>query len=74
MDVSTHPFATDFARNDVRITTRYEGRDFRASMYSTMHESGHAIYALQVSQDLEYTPIAGGASEEYHHSRGSLRM
>lgn len=69
MDVSTHPFTIDFALNDVRITTRYEGKDFRASMYSTMHESGHAIYALQVSQDLEYTPIAGGASGGIHESQ-----
>jgi len=69
MDVSTHPFTTDFAINDVRITTRYEGRDFRASMYSTMHESGHAIYALQVLRDLEYTPIAGGASGGIHESQ-----
>jgi carboxypeptidase Taq len=69
MDVSTHPFTTDFALNDVRITTRYEGKDFRASMYSTMHECGHAIYALQVSQDLEYTPVAGGASGGIHESQ-----
>ena len=69
MDVSTHPFTIEFALNDVRITTRYEGRDFRASMFSTMHESGHAIYALQVSQDLEYTPIAGGVSGGIHESQ-----
>jgi carboxypeptidase Taq len=69
MDVSTHPFTIGFALNDVRVTTRYEGRDFRASMYSTMHESGHAIYALQVSQDLEYTPITGGASGGIHESQ-----
>jgi carboxypeptidase Taq len=69
MDVSAHPFTIDFALNDVRITTRYEGRDFRASMFSTMHESGHAIYALQVSQDLAYTPIAGGASGGIHESQ-----
>ena len=69
MDVSTHPFTIEFALNDVRITTRYEGRDFRASMFSTMHESGHAIYALQMSQYLEYTPIAGGASGGIHESQ-----
>jgi carboxypeptidase Taq len=69
MDVSTHPFTTGFSLNDVRITTRYEGKDFRASMYSTMHECGHAIYGLQVSQDFEYTPISGGASGGIHESQ-----
>ncbi len=69
MDVSTHPFTTGFSLNDVRITTRYEGKDFRASMYSTMHECGHAIYALQVSQDLDFTPISSGASGGIHESQ-----
>ncbi|MDH2901199.1 MAG: carboxypeptidase M32 [archaeon] len=69
MDISTHPFTTGFSLNDVRITTRYEGKDFRASMFATMHECGHAIYGLQVSQDLEYTPISGGASGGIHESQ-----
>jgi carboxypeptidase Taq len=69
MDVSTHPFTSAFDLNDVRITTRYEGVDFRASMYSTMHECGHAIYGLQVGSDLEYTPIGTGASSGIHESQ-----
>jgi carboxypeptidase Taq len=69
MDVSTHPFTTAFSLNDVRITTRYEGKDFRSSMYSTMHECGHAIYGLQVSEELDYTPIATGASSGIHESQ-----
>ena len=69
MDVSTHPFTIPFSLNDVRITTRYEGKDFRASMYSTMHECGHAIYGLQVSQELDFTPIDGGASGGIHESQ-----
>lgn len=69
MDISTHPFTTGFSLNDVRITTRYEGKDFRASMFATMHECGHAVYGLQVSQDLEYTPISGGASGGIHESQ-----
>ena len=69
MDVSTHPFTTDFALDDVRITTRYEGSDFKASLYGTVHESGHAIYALGISEALAYTPLRDGASHGVHESQ-----
>jgi carboxypeptidase Taq len=69
MDVSTHPFTTEIAPDDVRITTRYEGRDFKASLYSTVHESGHAIYALGLGSNLAYTPVADGASYGVHESQ-----
>jgi carboxypeptidase Taq len=69
MDVSTHPFTIGMAYGDVRITTRYEGRDFRASMFATIHESGHAIYGLQVAEELDYTPLRGGASSGVHESQ-----
>lgn len=55
--------------DDVRITTRYEGKDFRGTMYSTVHECGHAIYGLQVGQNLAYTPIERGASLGVHESQ-----
>jgi len=41
-DVSTHPFAIRIGSDDVRITTRYEPKDFKASMFGLMHECGHA--------------------------------
>jgi carboxypeptidase Taq len=69
MDLSTHPFTTGFALDDVRMTTRYEGTDFRSSMYSTMHEAGHAIYNLQINHGFEFTPIASGASGGVHESQ-----
>ncbi len=62
MDVSAHPFTTKIGPNDVRITTRYEGIDFKKTMYSTIHESGHAIHALQLDPELDYTPVADSDS------------
>ncbi|MGC8622185.1 MAG: carboxypeptidase M32 [Caldisphaera sp.] len=64
IDVSTHPFTTKIGPNDVRITTRYEGIDFKRSMYSTIHECGHAIYSLQQDPDLSYTPIVHNDSKD----------
>ena len=69
MDVSAHPFTTQIARDDVRITTRYEGVNFKSTLYSTIHESGHAIYGLGLDEKLAYTPLIGGASYGVHESQ-----
>ena len=72
MDLSAHPFTMEVSSNDVRITTRYEGIDFKTSLYSTIHESGHAIYALNYDQRLEMTPAGGGVSLGIHESQSRL--
>jgi carboxypeptidase Taq len=69
MDVSTHPFTETMGLNDVRITTRYEGSDFKKSIFSTIHEAGHALYNLQCDKSLSYTPIEGGTSLGLHESQ-----
>ena len=69
MDVSTHPFTVQIASDDVRITTRYEGVNFKSTVYSTIHESGHALYGLGVDEKLAYTPIGDGASYGVHESQ-----
>lgn len=69
MDVSTHPFTTEIASDDVRITTRYEGVNFKSTVFSTIHESGHALYALGGDAKLAYTPVEGGASFGIHESQ-----
>ena len=69
MDVSTHPFTETMGLNDVRITTRYEGTDFKKSISSTIHEAGHALYDLQCDQSLSVTPVEGGSSLGLHESQ-----
>jgi carboxypeptidase Taq len=69
MDVSTHPFTSGLSLDDVRITTRYEGRSFRETIYSVIHECGHALYDLQIDHAYEYTPLASGASLGVHESQ-----
>lgn len=68
-DVSTHPFSIKIASDDVRITTRYEPKDFKASMFGLMHECGHALYELQINHDLQFTPSATGVSAGVHESQ-----
>ena len=69
MDVSTHPFTMGIDPDDVRITTRYEGVDFKGTLFSTIHESGHALYGLQFSDKLRFTPVANGPSYGLHESQ-----
>ncbi|MFA4720549.1 carboxypeptidase M32 [Pyrococcus kukulkanii] len=69
IDVSAHPFTTEFGIKDVRITTRYEGFDFRRTVLSTIHEFGHALYELQQDERFMFTPIAGGVSLGIHESQ-----
>ena len=38
-----HPFSDSIARDDCRVTTHYYEEDWRSSMYSVIHEGGHAI-------------------------------
>ncbi|MCY0858894.1 MAG: carboxypeptidase M32 [Sulfolobaceae archaeon] len=69
MDVSAHPFTQGLSVDDVRITTRYEGIDFKRTMFSVIHESGHAIYELQLDPKLEWTPVGEGVSLGIHESQ-----
>ena len=69
IDLSTHPFTEAMGLNDVRITTRYEGTDFKKSISSTIHEAGHALYHLQCDQSLSVTPLEGGSSLALHESQ-----
>jgi len=69
MDISTHPFTIGLGIRDVRITTRYEGKDFKASLFSTIHEYGHALYELQNNEAFISTPLASGVSLGIHESQ-----
>ena len=69
LDVSPHPFTISLGIGDVRITTRYEGKDFKRSLYAVIHEFGHALYELQIDPRLKITPLAHGASSGIHESQ-----
>lgn len=69
LDVSPHPFTTEFGIKDVRITTRYEGFDFKRTLLAVVHEFGHALYELQQDERFIFSPIAGGVSLGIHESQ-----
>ena len=66
---SEHPFTTDVTKNDVRITTHYYEDKILSSMYSVIHEVGHALYELNVADELKDTFLSGGVSTGIHESQ-----
>ena len=68
-DKTHHPFAIRFSAGDVRITTRFQEADLGDGLFSTMHESGHAMYEQGVNADYEGTPLARGTSSGVHESQ-----
>lgn len=64
-----HPFTTNFNNKDVRITTHYYENNLASSMFSVIHEGGHAIYELDCDDCYNYTFLAGGASMGIHESQ-----
>jgi carboxypeptidase Taq len=71
-DKAPHPFQTSFSVNDVRITTRYEADHPLATLFSTMHEAGHAMYEQGINPSFERTPLAGGTSLAVHESQSRM--
>lgn len=71
-DKAPHPFETTFSVNDVRITTRYEDDNPLATLFSTMHEAGHAMYEQGSNPAYERTPLAGGTSLAVHESQSRM--
>lgn len=61
LDPTAHPFCTSFSNRDVRLTTRYGEHDLE-SIWSTMHEAGHGLYAAGIADSLQRTPLAGAPS------------
>jgi carboxypeptidase Taq len=71
-DKTHHPFMTKFSLGDVRITTRFKDNDLREGLFSTIHESGHAMYEQGICVDFEGTPLANGTSSGVHESQSRL--
>ncbi len=71
-DKTHHPFMTKFSLDDVRITTRVRENDFTDSLFSTLHECGHALYEQGIAPEYEGTPLAEGASAGVHESQSRL--
>ena len=64
-----HPFTTNFNNHDVRITTHYYPEAVASSLFSVIHEGGHAIYELGCDDRYNGTFLYGGVSMGIHESQ-----
>ncbi len=65
-----HPFTTSLGSHlDERITTNYHEDDFTSSMFSVIHEGGHALYDTGSDDSLAWTVLDGGVSMGVHESQ-----
>lgn len=70
LSTTEHPFTISLgSHHDVRITTKYVPDDFVCSMYSVIHEGGHALYDTGSAEDLAYTVLDGGTAMSIHESQ-----
>jgi carboxypeptidase Taq len=69
---SAHPFTSGVSTFDTRITTHYHEDNPVSSIFSTIHEMGHAIYELQVDPKYDDTFLHGGTSLGIHESQSRM--
>jgi carboxypeptidase Taq len=68
IDETEHPFTTGYY-DDVRITTHYYEDQLTSSIFSVLHEGGHALYEQNLNPDWMYQPIGTDCSLGVHESQ-----
>ena len=72
IDTTTHPFCTTLGPRDIRLTTRYNERDFSESLYGVLHEAGHGLYEQGLPPEHYGTPRGSAVSMGVHESQSRL--
>jgi len=68
IDETEHPFTTGYY-DDVRITTHYYEDNFASSIFSVLHEAGHAMYEQNLKPEWMYQPVGTSCSSGFHESQ-----
>lgn len=71
LDVSAHPF-TGGTPDDVRITTRYDEKDFARALMGVLHETGHALYEAGLPKAWGRQPVGLARGMVLHESQSLL--
>ena len=71
IDETEHPFTTGYY-DDVRITTHYYADNFSSSLFSILHEVGHALYEQNLPPKWIYQPIGESCSLGFHEFQSRL--
>ncbi|WP_410765742.1 carboxypeptidase M32 [Haloferax sp. DFSO60] len=71
LDTAPHPFSSG-TQFDARVTTRYDESDPLGSLFSTIHEFGHALYTLGLPDEHYGTPLGESRNLSVHESQSRL--
>ncbi|MEM9236013.1 MAG: carboxypeptidase M32 [Verrucomicrobiota bacterium] len=72
IDTTAHPFCTTLGPADIRLTTRYDGKDFTSSLLGVMHEAGHGLYEQGLRSTDFGLPAGDSVSLGIHESQSRL--
>ncbi len=68
IDETEHPFTNGYY-DDVRITTHYYEDNFTSSLFSILHEGGHAMYEQNLPPQWMFQPVGNACSLAFHESQ-----
>jgi carboxypeptidase Taq len=71
LDTAPHPFSSG-TMFDARVTTRFDESDPLGSLFSTVHEFGHATYNLGLPDEHYGTPLGEDRDLSVHESQSRL--
>lgn len=71
-DRTAHPFTITFSVNDVRVTNRFLPKMMTSSVFSAIHEGGHALYDQGIPARFDRTLLSTGASFGVHESQSRM--
>ncbi len=71
-DLSAHPFTSSLSSVDVRITTRIWENFLPACLFGAIHECGHALYEMNLMEEIHSTNLAMGTSMGMHEAMSRL--
>ena len=63
-----HPFTTGYGPGDVRVTTHYFEENFLSSIFSTLHEGGHALVMQNEPRELWENHCSDRATAAMHET------
>lgn len=74
LDTTAHPFTSTLGTDDIRITTHYHPEGLASSLFSTLHETGHALYELGIEPPAAFrrTRLSEASSMGIHESQSRL--
>jgi len=69
VDFSSHPFSSSSHPSDSRITTRLHKNSLMSHLMVILHEGGHALYEMGLSEDEYGSPLGEARSLGVHESQ-----